>query len=140
MFLQVAVLGEALPTFNADKGFLPSVCALVHVQGAFLNEALPAQRAAVGLLARVRALVRVQVSFLGVSLPTQRAAKRFLSGVTALVDLQLAEAPEALAALEAGEPLGRRASQGVKLDVSKQVQTLGGAAVRQHVAAGAVGV
>lgn len=134
VFLQVAVLGEALPTLDANKGFLARVRALVHVQGALLNEALAAQRTAVRLLAGVRALVRVQVPLLGVPLPAQRAAEGFLPRVTALVDLQLAEAAEAFAALEAGEPLGRRAPQGVELHVSQHAQTLGGHGLRQDAA------
>ena len=106
MFFQITVLCKTLAAFDTDKRFFSGVCALMHIESAFLNEALSTNRTAIRLLTGVRALVCVQVPFLCVSLSTQRAPERFLSRVTSLVYFELAKAPEALAALQAAEPLG----------------------------------
>lgn len=117
VFFQITVLCKTLSTFDTNKWFFSSMCALMHIESAFLNKALSANRTAVWLLPSVCALVCVQMPFLCVSLSTKRAPERFLSCVTPLVYFKLAKAPEALAALQAAEPLGDRVPQVVKLHI-----------------------
>lgn len=117
VFFQIAVFCKSLATFDTNKRLFSGVCALMHIEGALLNKALSTNRTAVWLLPSVCALVCIQMPFLCISLSTQCAPEGFLSCVTSLVYFKLAKASEALAALQAAEPLSGRVPQVVKLHI-----------------------
>lgn len=131
VFFQITVLRKTLATFDANKRLFSGVCALMHIESAFLNKALSTNRTAVWLLPSVCALMCIQMPFLCISLSTKCAPERFLSCVTSLVYFKLTKASEALAALQAAEPLSGWVPQVVELHIPEHTQALGGHILNQ---------